>query len=795
MTNKLSEIDPQNSIIFLGSGFSAGAKNILDIQMPAGSGLKDLFAAEIGVDSRDYDLMTLADEFSGGDNSKLYKNVYEIFTTTHAEQYQKDILREKWRRIYTTNYDDLVEWAALERGEKISSYSFDENKPLRLDFGTVIHLHGSIRNATEENALKQLVLNESSYIRQHIEKSPWYDDFVRDLKFCKNCFFIGYSLADMHIAALLMKNNDLKEKIFFITRGISPPLFEKKVGAYGTILPIGAEGFAELCKKLPRPVKNIDPNKLKAFKYLDPLKDKRTLFPPTSMEVINLVTFGSFNAQRCLTTLPESSYVVYREELVVQAVSLLNSHACLLVHSRLGNGKSIFNYTLAHRLSSNGYSCFLFKDNAELSNDDLDALSGYGRVIVFFDSYNAAIDVIPRCTELANLKFVVAVRTGVQEVRMHEIQSKLPKSLARININKLHENDKGKLKTLLNKSGVRVEELERSIDSCQEIREVVVSLYKNKNIKEKINSELLPLMSNQGSRMILVCAHLVKWIGADLEISFLRNVGGSDPYNLRIDGNSIAVDLLQFEDDNVQARSALFSEYLIQNHLKTEWIVDAVYELIVEAVQRKRDRNYQKILGGLMRFSALSWALENDPNRNGALIALYDRLHRDINVNEEPLFWLQYAILMIDIGDLGAAEGFLVTAYDRAKKNPSFKTYQIDTQALRHILLKETKDDSLTVHGYSQIIDKLKIVTPMLDDISHRVHAVHVMQEIEPFVNARVASLSLEQKNGFVEELDRIILSLERFDVVTQAETGSLPVLSSVARAKHVIWRSSTVGN
>lgn len=789
MANELSEIDPASSILFLGSGFSVGARNIRGDEMLSGKGLKEAFASTLNVKADDYDLTTLADEFASRDDLNLYQTVYEMFTTVEATNYQVSILGEKWRRIYTTNYDDVVECVRAAKGE-VHSYSFEEPKPSRLQSGSIIHLHGCIRGATEQNVLQQLILNESSYVRQHIERSVWYDEFVRDLRFCTNCFFIGYSLADMHIAALLMKNEHLREKIFFITRNLNDSIFNRRVRPYGTILPIGTGGFVKLCETLPRPAALSDPKRLTAFKYLDPHKDKRTLAAPTSMEILNLVAYGKFNEQRCQSTLPESKYVIGRGRAVAEAQRLLDGHKCLLVHSRLGNGKTIFLHILAHKLAESGFQCYLCKENADVPDHDLQTLSSVKKVVILFDSYNTAIDVIPRCSDLENAKFVVAVRTGVQEVRLHEIQSRLPASLARLNINQLDSIDRSDLKGLLDLSGVRVNGLEVAIDKSQEIREVVVSLYQNRLIRDRIENELNPIMHDDKVRVIVVCTHLVKWIGGDLETGFLRAVTGEDPYSLRVSGGAIVADLFQFDDDNVQARSALFSEYLIQHYFKTEWIMDGVYRLIVEAVRRKRERTYQKILGSLMRFSALDWALRDDPNGQAALIGLYDRLHRDSAVNAEPLFWLQYAILMMEVGDLDPAERFLLTAYDRAEENPGFKTYQIDTQALRYVLVRETQDSSPYITRYDMLIEKFRLVVPMLAEESHRSHAVHVMRDVEPFVKARKGAISVAQRNELVIELDRVLAALMRFDTNIQAETASIPVSESIERAKRALWLS-----
>ena len=103
------EIDTKGSILFLGSGFSQGAKNIRNENLPTGHGLRDEFARLLGVDPNAYDLKTLADEISSRQDLNLYQTLYELFTVKELQPSQDDILQLPWRRIYTTNYDDAVE--------------------------------------------------------------------------------------------------------------------------------------------------------------------------------------------------------------------------------------------------------------------------------------------------------------------------------------------------------------------------------------------------------------------------------------------------------------------------------------------------------------------------------------------------------------------------------------------------------------------------------------------------------------------------------------------------------------
>jgi hypothetical protein len=482
----LNELDPTQSVLFLGSGFSADATNIRKQKVPTGRQLRDEFAKLLSVKSDDYDLKTLADEIASRPEIDLYKILYEFFTITQLTDDQKKILKLPWLRIYTTNYDDTIEFAHSVTGIKAPSFSFDDEKPKKLSQTAVIHLHGVIRKANQENILHQLVLNEAAYVRQHFEKSTWYDDFDRDLRFCNACFFVGYSLSDYHIAALLMKNKSTRAKTYFITYKRYDKLFEARVAPYGMILPIEVDGFAQICHTAPKPAPTSSPHALKAFRFLDPFKDKKSLAPPTPIEILNLVTYGTFNYDRCLSTLPKAEYIVPREKLVKEAVANLKNGKCLLIHSRIGNGKTIFLYALANALSEHGYHCFLCKPNAIPLPQDMDILKTFPKSAILFDSYNTAVEFIDHLASLPDdVKIVVAVRTGVQEVRLHEIQSKLPTPLRRVNLNGIRGDEIDDFKTLLNRSGVRAPWLEQTIENCKDFREVVVTLYDNEEIRRK----------------------------------------------------------------------------------------------------------------------------------------------------------------------------------------------------------------------------------------------------------------------------------------------------------------------
>ena len=259
-------IIPTESIIFLGSGFSKDAHNIRNQNLPTGTDLRDHLAQLLGCSPNHYDLQTLAEEAQSRVDIQLYQLLYETFTVKSLQDYQAGILSFPWRRIYTTNYDDAVEYYRLQQKQRPNSYNFDSEKPRKLPDGSVIHLHGTIRTTTKDNLLDQLVLNDTSYARQYFDRSLWYDDFIRDLRFCSACFFIGYSANDYHISALLMQSPTLAARTFFITASPPDAIFANRVQKYGSVCAIGQPAFWQHCTDhLAKDTPKTDIYSLKSF--------------------------------------------------------------------------------------------------------------------------------------------------------------------------------------------------------------------------------------------------------------------------------------------------------------------------------------------------------------------------------------------------------------------------------------------------------------------------------------------------------------------------------------------------
>lgn len=292
----IEEFDPESSILFLGSGFSLGATNIAGDSPPNGKGLRRHFIQLLKLPSdTEYDLQVLSDEFAEDDSQKLRDELYRIFRLTELSTGQNAILNEPWRRIYSTNYDDAVELHRLRNKLLPNAFDVSEPVPNKLPHGAVVHLHGSIRLITPENVKDSLVLGEGSYVNQYVVRSPWYDQFQRDLAFASALYIVGYSLADYHIAGLLMANPKLAARTVFIQGPDPDKTFVRRTAQYGRAMFIGTDGFAKALASVPRAAAPAL-DRLRAFRSLAPTRDKKAGVRPTAPEVFDLLVYGDFDA-------------------------------------------------------------------------------------------------------------------------------------------------------------------------------------------------------------------------------------------------------------------------------------------------------------------------------------------------------------------------------------------------------------------------------------------------------------------------------------------------------------------
>ena len=205
---EVNAIESGRCILFVGAGFSFGASNLEGKPIVSATRLSKLLleACEIK-DDTGYDLDTAAEEYVTrfGDEA-LVTLLHKNFTSKDSTDDQKTIICQPWHRIYTTNYDDIIEKIAHLQNKALTTKEIaDPVEPPLNGVTQLIHIYGNISRVSPAEFKRQFLLTERQRDNSAFINSPWKWRFNDDVLAAQAVVFAGFSLTDIDLSRALLK--------------------------------------------------------------------------------------------------------------------------------------------------------------------------------------------------------------------------------------------------------------------------------------------------------------------------------------------------------------------------------------------------------------------------------------------------------------------------------------------------------------------------------------------------------------------------------------------------------------
>lgn len=148
-----------NAILFLGSGFCKGAINAAGREFPLGSELCYRMIEDGGIDvSEDSqedqsDCEYIAERYlEKNQKMDLVRFLTKEFTCETCTKSHETIAAVNWKKIYTTNYDNVMELASIR--QKMTRRTSVTPETSLADIAgarhAIIHMNGYVKNITEK---------------------------------------------------------------------------------------------------------------------------------------------------------------------------------------------------------------------------------------------------------------------------------------------------------------------------------------------------------------------------------------------------------------------------------------------------------------------------------------------------------------------------------------------------------------------------------------------------------------------------------------------------------------------
>ncbi|MCC6982840.1 MAG: SIR2 family protein [Bauldia sp.] len=684
---------PGQIILFLGAGFSAA---VASTTIPDGKGLAEAFNS--GLKTTGLPLQVAAYEylqkFKADAYTELLRSLYHVSEPIPPAV---SLSSHPWLRIYTTNYDNIVEVSGAIPTTKVAS-TYKTAVSLALQ-ASVIHINGFIDHIQPNAAPDLFKLKFDDYDR------PLDDNLLyvlqRDLDIAKYVIFCGYSLYDLDVRRALAAANKDRLSVFFITSADPAPqdisIFEK----YGLTVPIGALQFADLVAATPAPDARLTDAIFTSINFEEHVLPPSQTNVLSNEQVLRIYTLGGIDPGHFSANETQPKVVLEREAVSAALMALDGSERLLVIHSDIGNGKSAAVRHLIQQLSIRKYRCFLYAGGAKPDPGELQFFSRLGaRACLFFDSDlispSTALDYADR---LPQAKIIYALRSVHLELRKRGGWDKL-RLFVTLNLNILSPSERQQIDTIFSTYGLwgkpdtRGKTRDRVLTASNtDLRSILLTLFQTEQIKQSIASGVAEIVATKDEvRNTFILILILSYFGLRPAIPIIQRIAGMGvlEHFLRIvEQDSDISEHLQYKDGEFRFYSPIYAEFVMKSIVRD----DDKREVML--LIHRRMENFElgvvrSLRTSLVRFGEINQLFADGPHRAARILSYYEAVSRLKSMSKDFLFWLQFAIACNVFDRFDLADQYFATAYDLAEQG-KHDPFQIDNHYAKFLLKSRSK--------------------------------------------------------------------------------------------------------
>lgn len=800
----LTYINLGNCILFVGSGFSIGAKNSNNTPMKTGLELARTFYEECDESSEGGDLHDASNLFIDkfGSNA-LVNRLKELFTIEEINNItsdQKFITSLPWKRVYTTNYDNIIELGYENSGRKIHSKVLSDTLSSSNDKTKLcIHLNGYICRLDETSLDKEFKLTDQSYTSEDFIKSDWIDLFDSDLKTADAIFFIGFSMnSDLDIKRVIKRSPETFQKCYFIVYEQEKMPNIRTLKEYGDVLPINTSGFVNEYKKITPKAKRLN-EKIRCFDVIK--RDPENLANITDKDIYELLTLGTIDMNKIVTsiTIPEKKYYINRSIITEIIEQIDKGSKRVLIHSDIANGKTMLLIGIAQYLSMKKYSVYFYNGGFYNINNEVERIckDNADGIVFIIDNYSNNREVLKSIKMFGNNSIIIlSERSIINEVSSEWLFPKLGE-FEEFDINKLSEEDRKELIELLNDFGFWREKAIYNFSQkdyyiarkCNgNLRNVLLDLLNSKTVFDRFQSIINDIQDKQGYYDALLLMLIGKVFNIEFDLDKVATILGRSKINSSAFRRNLTIaEFINFNEGKIIVRSSLLAEVILSKLSSTKTVVNLLISVFKELNRFRSSYDYRQILITLLSYTNLQRVLnKEDPEYNNSIYSFFESVKTLEFCKENPHFWLQYAILVLASRDYTRAEKYFDTSYAYAKKKNEFETFAIDNHYARYLLENELENG--TQETCMEAFNRAhNILMNPIHKTKVRFYPYRVAQNYYPFYEKFYPTMSFDNKKKFVECCNEINNRAKEYAQHVESPRSKSDVIKAIKLLERII--------
>lgn len=663
-----------NPNLFLGAGFSLGAKQKNNLPIPSGAELKKMIISNIlGISEQDneYDevlnsslcsVCTFAQ--NGGKKEELSAYLQSIFQGVKPADFHLSYVRYPWHNIYSTNIDDVIEQACKSVAQSVVVHVEKHNPQISKEGElTLYKLHGCVNNPKEG-----FIFDEEEYVDSVLNRTDHkFGNLAIEFQ-TKDFIFVGSNFDDFNIKYYLKLYGSTSSKsgrgtLFFVNPKPSYALKSSIKKEGGILIEQTAEEFALLLDEVLQDLNHTDESRLlyNGFLRLKSLKEKMAVEAEAN----------SYNTNFYMGAAPRWGDIIYDWDIQLPPAleafrnslsSFDTDENSALVYTVYGggcSGKSTLIKRLAMELLDANYEVILYEGKIFDSKRLLQYIekSNYERYALVIDdaSYNYQ-HIAYLCKNIARgIKLCVLSASGkflhnkrrycLSEVCNveYELAIRPDTSIAEATVDKL--KTKGYLGSILRECPTPKEQI-RYVGTFWNVAEAIFAITHGRNFKLRFTNQVAQIFQDANYRGALIKLALFR----KMQLAYCPRELFVTLYKRETDAILNKMEDLLKEPDSL--RLEIKNDYIANVILKKsseEERIEALKDLLTgisPMVENTSSSYWNEIQSVLMREKLICENLHiRSPHLKKMLYEIRDYYHENYN------YWLQLGIAEQQTGD------------------------------------------------------------------------------------------------------------------------------------------------
>jgi len=760
------------ALLFTGAGFSSGAVNLKNLKFRNVSELVSYFAQKSGLP----DSVTLDDASEEYVNQvgidQLINELKQEFTVKDIATFHKIYAEIPWKRIYTTNYDNVVEDAYRKVGRLLTPVTLGYDIFSIPKESICVHMNGYIQTLDRKSIWNEFKLTETSYLTASISTSKWAILFRNDLRYARSVFFIGYSLYDIDIKRMLFDVHGIKDKCFFILGNNPDDSLVRRVSKIGSIVKESVETFSQRISEKRKVYIPVDTNLFEPSAILEH-KIQSSNVTINDQDFLNLMLFGIHDTEKISSSL-NFNYPFY---LTRSSTDRVYQYICggkkiVIVCSDLGNGKTLFMDGLLGKALADGWRVFEAHDYSEEAANDMHDLSKlHEKSILIIEDYHNWLDEIKDIVLNTNdnLRLVLTARNAINDVVIDKLidLSKI-KEIPEIRLDILDDNEINWIIETWNTYGLWADKAGwtkrrkfeyLSKDCNNQFHSILLKLIDSPDIKERLKNLYSQIKDTGEYSDVIITIFVLSVLNQNPTIDLLVDLWGDKVLNNPgFKRNPLINQLINFNNNQIIVRSAVAALHFLREVLDANTIVSVVTDVTNKLNNiGYLSKRYHFLRTELMRFHNVQLILP-EKGFAKAMINYYESIKNLPYLKNNGLFWLQYAIGCTVVEDFLRARMYFKTAYSLAEAK-SWDSRQIDNHYAR-FLIDEAIESSDPVLAMQSFRKARRIIFEQIKT-ERRKYPYNVARRLDTFIDKYDSQLSIDELKELAKMAHFIIKNIK----------------------------------